>query len=118
LITKDDLKDWLSESERKKHAKKLEEFIDARIKANALSGKTTFHICTGEYTRDGSRKTPFYDLWNTEELSEGNRKIVQDNILKKYRDFGFDVQKTSVDCGWNNNYFALQFTEIQKVIAN
>jgi hypothetical protein len=118
LITKDNLKDWLAESERKEYAKKLEEFIDKRIKVNAISGNTTFHIRTGKYTREGSQKTGFYLLWNTGKLSEENRKIVQDEVLKKYREFGFDIEKTSVDCGWNNSYFALKFIDIQKVIEN
>lgn len=116
MITKADLKDWLAESDRKEYEAKLEEFIDRKIKENALKGETTFYIPTGKYTREGSQKTGFYLLWNNEKLSETNRKIVQDNVLKKYREFGFVVEKTSVDCGWHNNYFALLFKDIHKVI--
>jgi len=116
MITKEDLKDWLAENERKEYAKELEEFIDKNIKANALSGKTTFYIRSGMYTRDGSRKTSFFDLWYTKKLSEGNRKIVHDGVLQKYKDFGFDVERTTVDCGWHNHYFALRFSNIDKVL--
>jgi|SRR5690625_936122 len=116
MVTKEELKDWLNESARREYAKKLEERIDKSIKGNALRGNTTFYISTGEYTREGSRKTPFYDLWYTGELSEENRKIVQEKVIKKYKDFGFDVEETSVDCGWNNNYFALKFSNIDEVV--
>jgi hypothetical protein len=116
MITKNDLKDWLAESERKEYGVKLEEFIDRKIKENALKGETTFYISAGKYTREGSQKTNFYLLWNNENLSDGNRKIVQDNVLEKYREFGFVVEKSSVDCGWNNHYFALHFKDIHKVI--
>lgn len=116
MITKNDLKDWMAESDRKKYAKELEEHIDIVIKNNALAGNTTFHICTGEYTRDGSRKTKFYKLWYTDKVSETNRKIVHEKVINKYREFGFDVEKTTVDCGWSNNYFALLFKDIDKVI--
>lgn len=116
MVTKEELKDWLNESARIEYAKKLEERIDKSIKENALKGITTFYISTGEYTREGSRKTPFYKLWYTEELSEENRKIVQEKVIKKYKDFGFDIKKTSVDCGWNNHYFALKFSNIDEVV--
>lgn len=116
MINKDDLKDWLAESERKAYAKELEEFIDEEIKINALAGKMTFLISTGKYTRDGSRRTPFYDLWNTDKLSSDNRKIVRSEVVKKYREFGFKVKETSEDCGWNRHYFALQFIDIDKVL--
>ncbi|VXC07512.1 conserved hypothetical protein [Bacillus sp. 349Y] len=116
MITKQDLKDWLAESERKEYAVKLEDFIDRKIKSNALSGETTFYISTGKYAQGGSENTSFYKLWNTEDLSESNRKIVQDRVLERYRDFGFDVEKTSVDCGWSNHYFALKFKNIDAVV--
>lgn len=118
MVTKEQLKDWLDESAREEYGKKLEERIDKSIRENALRGKTTFYISTGEYTQDGSRKTPFYDLWYTEELSEGNRRIVQEKVIKKYKNSGFDVEKTSVDCGWSNQYFALKFKDIDKVIKD
>ncbi|OAK70056.1 hypothetical protein [Lederbergia galactosidilytica] len=116
MVTKENLKDWLDVSSRSKYAKKLEEYIDSKIKINALDGKTTFYISAGRYTRDGSTKTPFYDLWYTGELSETNRKLVHDLVINRYREFGFNVSKTSVDCGWNNNYFALEFKDIDKVL--
>ena len=117
MITKDELKDWLDESSRKAHTEKIEEYIDGAIRRNALAGKTTFHISTGEYTRQGSRKTAFYDIWYCEGLSEENRRIVQKRVLKKYRDFGFNVDEIWVDCGWSNDYRAIQFTDIEKVIV-
>jgi hypothetical protein len=116
MITKADLKDWLAENDRKKYEEKLEEFIDRKIKENAIAGNRTFYIATGKYTREGSQKTGFYLLWNTEHLSEENRKIVQDKVIEKYRKFGFIVVRTTVDCGWHNNYFALQFKDIHKLI--
>lgn len=116
MITKDALKDWLAESERREYEKELEEFIDKEIKRNALSGKLTFFIPTGKYTTDGSRKTTFYPVWFTEKLSEENRRIVHDKVIQKYKDFGFDVKRTYVDCGWSNNYFALQFSDIDKAL--
>jgi len=118
MVTKEELKDWLNESARKNYAKKLEEYIDRSIKVNALKGNTTFYISTGEYTRDGSRKTPFNGLWYTDEISEENRKIVHENTINKYREFGFKIERTSVDCGWNNHYFALMFKDIDKVILD
>jgi hypothetical protein len=118
MISKDKLKDWLSESARNNYAKELEEFIDRSIKRNALSGNMTFFIPTGEYTRDGSRKTPFYELWETEKLSKENRKIVQDRVISRYKEFGFNIEKTSVDCGWHNHYFALKFNNIDKVVVD
>lgn len=101
MITKEDLKDWLNESARKDYARKLEEYIDKSIKANVLRGNTTFYISTGDYTQEGSRKTPFYDLWNAKDLSDENR---------------IDIKETSVDCGWNNHYFALKFSDIDNVV--
>lgn len=116
MITREELKDWLAESDRKSYAKKLESFIDKKIKSNALAGNLTFHISTGKYTRDGSIRTSFYDLWYTEELSENNRGIVHQQVIKKYKDFGFNVEKTRVDCGWSNHYFALMFSNIDEVL--
>ncbi|WP_163183314.1 hypothetical protein [Neobacillus sedimentimangrovi] len=118
MVTKEELKDWLNESARKRYEEKLEKYIDESIKTNALSGKTTFDICTGKYTPDGSRKTPFYDLWYTNELSEENREVVHKRIIEKYKSFGFDVKETTVDCGWHHSYFALEFKNIDKVIKN
>ncbi|MFD2704187.1 hypothetical protein [Salibacterium lacus] len=118
MIHKEDLKDYLAESERKEHEKKLEEFIDKAIKRNALAGNTTFHISTGEYTQDGSRKTPFYDIWNTKGLSMENRRIVQTRIISKYRENGFEVVETSIDCGWHNQYEALKFNNIDKLVTD
>jgi hypothetical protein len=117
VVSKEELKDWLNENARKNYASKLEDFIDRQIKANALSGNTSFYISTGEYTRDGSKKTPFYQLWNTAELSEENKKIVQESVVGKYKEFGFSIEKTSVDCGWHNHYFALKFNDIHKVLV-
>jgi len=116
MINKSDLKDWLDENARNEYVKELEEFIDESIKRNALAGKTTFNISTGRYTKDGSRRTGFYSLWYTDKLSKENRKVVQDRVLDRYREYGFDVQKTTVDCGWHNNYFALMFKDIDKVV--
>ncbi|WP_314063489.1 hypothetical protein [uncultured Vagococcus sp.] len=116
MIKKDDLKDWLAEGDRNKSKEKLEAFIDKRIKYNALSGKTTFTVCTGEYTRDGSVKTEFYDLWYDQSLSKNNQIIVQNEVIANYQEFGFDVKKVNVDCGWSNNYPALKFTDIDYLL--
>ena len=116
MITKDDLKSWLNESGRKKYEEKLEKFIDEQIKKNALEGKTTFLIPTGRWGNRYSERTPFYDIWFTEELTKENREIVHQRVIRKYKDFGFDVERTQVDCGWNNRYFALRFKDIDKVL--
>lgn len=116
MITKQDLKDWLAESERKAYEEKLEAFIDEKIKENTLQGRTTFYISTGQWGKTSSELTSFYEVWYTEELSENNREVVQERVLKKYREFGFDIEKTSVDCGWNNNYFALKFNNVHNLI--
>lgn len=118
MVTKEQLKDWLDESARRDYEEKLEKFIDRFIKINALQGNLSFYISTGEYTRDGSIETEFYNLWYTNDLSKENRNIVHERILKKYRDTGFDVEETTVDCGWHNHYFALKFNDIDKVIEN
>lgn len=118
MVTKEELKDWLDESAREKYEEKLEEYIDKAIKKNALAGNTTFYISTGKYTTDGSRKTAFYNLWYTNELSEDNREIVHRRIVNKYREAGFDVEKTKMDCGWHNHYFALKFTDIHKLLED
>lgn len=118
MVTKEDLKDWFAENTRKEYAKELEDGIDTAIKNNALRGNSYFHICTGKYTKDGSSKTAFYDLWNTRKVSKENRRIVQERVINKYREFGFDIEKTTVDCGWSNNFFALLFKNIDKVIAD
>jgi len=116
MINKNDLKDWLDESNRKQHVKRIEEYIDNAIKQNALSGNMTFYISTGRYTPDGSRKTPFYAVWYCKDLSEENTRIVQERVINKYKDFGFSVERTSVDCGWSNSYSALKFKDIDKVL--
>jgi hypothetical protein len=116
VVTKEELKDWLNESARKKYEEELEKYIDNAIKINALQGKTSFYISTGKYTLDGSRKTPFYKVWFTDKLSEDNRELVHQKVLKKYREFGFDIEETTMDCGFHNHYFALKFIDIDKVI--
>ena len=116
MVTKEDLKDWFAENTRKEYAKELEDGIDTVIKNNALRGNANFHICTGKYTKDGSRETAFYGVWNTDKVSKENRKIVQEMVINKYREFGFDIEKTTVDCGWSNNYFALLFKDVDKVM--
>ncbi|MEL3959461.1 hypothetical protein NST17_20125 [Caldifermentibacillus hisashii] len=121
MITKKELKDWLDENARVKYAEKLEEYIDKNIKENALAGNTTFYISTGKctrYTLDGGMKTSFYDIWNTKELSNESRKLVQEKVINKYREFGFDIEETTVDCGWDKHYFALKFHSINKVIED
>lgn len=116
MVTKEDLKDWLSESLRDEYEEKLEAVIDSHIKRNALAGKTTFYISTGRVGTGRSEETPFYDTWYTKDLSETNRNVVHKIIIKKYKDFGFNVQKANVDCGWNNSYFALRFADIDDLL--
>jgi len=116
MIKKDELKDWLDESSRRDQEKKIEESIDAHIKSNALRGETTFVISTGRWAQRGSEATPFYDIWHCDGLTDENKRIVQRRVLEKYRDFGFTVEETRVDCGWSNHYPALKFVDIHKVV--
>lgn len=116
MITKEQLKDWLDESARKKYESQLEKFIDNEIRENALQGETTFFVATGKWGRTHSEKTPFYDIWHTDQLSKENREIVQQRVINKYRAFGFNVEESRVDCGWNNHFFALKFSDIHKVV--
>lgn len=116
MIKKADLKDWLDEGGRRECERKIEEYIDREIKRNAVAGKFTFLLSTGKYTRNGSVETKFFDLWNCEGLSYENKRIVQNRVIEKYRDFGFTVERTTVDCGWNNFYPAIKFENIDKAI--
>lgn len=116
MITKENLKDWLNQSARDAYAKELESYIDRVIKKNALAGEVSFYISTGKHTTARSVKTEFYDIWNTDKLSSNNRRIVQDEVIEKYRNFGFDLERAMIDCGWDNHYFALLFNDIDKVV--
>ena len=51
------------------------------------------------------------------ELLEKALKDTQSE-LKKYQDEGFDVRTVNLDCGWNNSYEAVQFSNIDKVFEN
>lgn len=116
MVSKEDLKDWLDESSRREHVDKIEEYIDNCIKRNALRGETTFLISTGRWAQRGSEQTFFYNLWHCSGLSTENTRVVQRRVLEKYRDFGFIVEETSVDCGWSNHYPALKFVDIHKIV--
>ena len=116
MIDKDDLKEWLKEAERKASIKKIEERLDNAIKFNALRGKDTFYVSTGEHTTDRSVRTSFYDVWYDPELSAESRQIVHDAILEKYKEFGFDIELTSIDCGWSNFYAAIKFNNIDRLV--
>lgn len=116
MIDKDDLKEWLKEAERKASIKKIEERLDNAIKFNALRGKYTFYVSTGEHTTNRSVRTSFYDVWYDPELSAESRQIVHDAILEKYKEFGFDIELTSIDCGWSNFYAAIKFNNIDRLV--
>lgn len=116
MIDKKDLKDWLKEADRKKAISEIEKVFDSAIKRNALAGKYDFIVSTGRYTRDGSEKTGFYDIWYSPELSRENQNIVQNIAIKKYEDAGFEVRVGSHDCGWNNVYSAVEFKNIDKLL--
>lgn len=118
MINKDDLKDWMKEADRKKAVAEIEKVLDAAIKRNALAGKYTFIVSTGMYTRSGSERTSFYDIWYNPKLSGENQRLVQQTILEKYKDAGFDVEEGSHDCGWSNFYTAIEFKDIDKAIAD
>lgn len=117
MIKKDDLKDWLAESERQKSSEAIENFIDSEIKRNVLAGKTSFFIATGRWGKTSSEKTKFHELWYDKELSKENQTIVQSEIIEKYQGNGFYVARTNVDCGWNNSAFALEFKDIDKLVG-
>src|SRR6185312_7020987 len=118
MISKDELRDWLDEDARKKYAEELEKIFDESIKRNALKGKTTFTISTGRVNNAASThmKTDFYKIWNTSKLSDVNRNKVKNEILKKYRNAGFDVEVVREDCGWHSSYEAVQFKNIHKLL--
>lgn len=116
MIKKEDLKDWLAESERFKAIEAIEIYIDEAIKKNALAGKMNFRVSTGRVGHGHHERTKFYKLWHAEDLSRENQKIVQKKIIEKYRDFGFEVSLISEDCGWHSRYDALEFKNINKVI--
>lgn len=116
MIDKDDLKEWLKEAERKASIEKIEKRLDNAIKYNALKGNYSFYVSTGEYTSDGSKRTSFYDVWYDPELSPENREIVQDAVLEKFKEFGFDIELISVDCGWSNFYAAVKFNNIDSFV--
>ena len=120
MITKEQLRDWLDSNERSERVKKLERRIDSEIKANALKGDTTFYISTGRVDNviRHHAKTSFYDEWHNEDLSKESVKAIQEEVLKMYRDAGFDVSVVDVDCGWHSRYKALQFTDIHKALES
>lgn len=120
MITKEDLNDWLKESERKESEKEIEEFIDKTIKRNVLRGKYTFYISTGMPNNALNRavKTKFHDIWLNPKLSLENQNIVQKRIIQKYRDFGFQVGVKNEDCGWDMIYPALLFIDVDKAVEN
>ena len=116
MITKENLKDWLAESERSKALETMESFIDEAIKKNALAGKMNFRVSTGKVGHSRHEKTNFYKLWHAENLSRENQKIVQKKIVQKYKDFGFEVSVIREDCGWHSSYDALEFKNIHMLI--
>ena len=115
MITKEDLKDWMSEADRNANEKEIEEYIDRAIKHNVLRGKYTFDISTGRYTTGGSERTGFYGIWYKKSLSTENQNVVHERIIEKYRKAGFDVEESSVDCGWSNFYRSLEFKNVDKM---
>ncbi|EUJ44438.1 hypothetical protein [Paenilisteria rocourtiae] len=118
MIKRDELKDWLKESERRASISKIETYLDNQIKNHVLKGKYSFTISTGEPDNVLHRdvKTGFYDIWHDPDLSKDNRRIVHSKILEKYRTFGFKIDKHTVDCGWNSRYDAVSFKDIDKSI--
>ncbi|MHC5227544.1 hypothetical protein ACYSNW_04605 [Enterococcus sp. LJL99] len=116
MIDREDLKDWMKESERQKSIEKLEKYIDKVIKANVLEGKYTFFVTTGTWGERSSEKTEFYDLWYDETLSKNNQSIVHNKILDKYTKNGFNVKIDRVDCGWNHQYLALKFSNVNELV--
>ena len=115
MINKKDLKNWLSEGDRQRSIEAIEKYIDNAIHYNAIKNKLTFCVRTGIWGNKYSVKTDFYDIWFDKNLTPENRRIVQDRVLKNYQDEGFAVRTIELDCGWNNSYEAVQFTNIDKV---
>lgn len=118
MINKKDLKNWISEGDRQRSIEAIEKYIDNAIHHNAIKNKLTFFVRTGIWGNKYSEKTDFYDIWFDKNLTPENRRIVQDRVLKKYQDEGFDVITVDLDCGWNNSYEAVRFTDIDKVFEN
>lgn len=118
MINKKDLKNWISEGDRQRSIEAIEKYIDDAIHYNAIKNNLTFCVRTGVWGNENSEKTDFYDIWFDKNLTPENRRIVQDRVLKKYQDEGFDVRTVNLDCGWNNSYEAVRFTNVDKVFEN
>ena len=118
MINKKDLKNWISEGDRQRSIEAIEKYIDDAIHYNAIKNNLTFCVRTGIWGNKNSEKTDFYDIWFDKNLTPENRRIVQDSVLKKYRDEGFYVRTVKLDCGWNNSYEAVRFVDIDKVFEN
>lgn len=120
MITKEQLKDWLDTHKRKERLAELEKHIDGCIKHHALRGNKTFTISTGRVNNHARRheKTNFYDKWHNPDLSKESIKMIQEEVVKAYKDNGFDVTVVNEDCGWNSSYEALLFKDIHKVLED
>lgn len=119
MVTKEQIRDWLDVDARNKHFKEIEKVIDAAIKRNAISGKTTFYISTGHVNNHAHRheKSGFYDIWHCKGLSDDSTRIVQNKILEEYTNAGFNIEVVNIDCGWNSRYDGVQFTDIHKMLS-
>src|SRR5690625_3648023 len=103
MVTKEQLRDWLDENIRQDRIKKIEKILDREIKENALAGKTTFYVSTGETINVSHRhqKSYFYDTWHNKDLTEESRELIKQEVLRKYREAGFDVSIVKIKHGWS-----------------
>jgi len=120
MVTKEQLRDWLDADTRRKRIAKIEEVLDRKIKENALAGKTTFYVSTGETNNITHRhhESHFYDTWHNEDLSEESRGKIKREVLRKYREAGFEVDVVDLDHGWNSSYEAVRFRNIHKLVED
>jgi|SRR5690625_1524926 len=119
MVTKEQLRDWLDTNTRRERISKIEAALDREIKEHALAGKTTFYVSIGE-TIDVShrhQKSYFYDTWHNEDLSEASQTMIKQEVLRKYREAGFDIDLIEVDYGWNSRYEAIIFRDIHKLVG-
>lgn len=115
MLDRGDLKDWLNQSKRYDKLQELEDYIDSEIKMKALLGITTFTIELGRLKQKG--KAPhYYKYWSMEELTEESAKMVRDEFLRRYKDFGFTVDIVRYTMGRDSGYIGAKFVDIHKVV--
>lgn len=107
MITIEQLKDWNDVKARRVLEEKIENYIDEEIKRSVLAGKLTIKVSTGYHGSDDHSKSDFYDLWLNKNLSQSSLRVVQINIIEKYKELGLMVTEETFDEGWHSRYDGL-----------